>query len=120
MATDTEISLESARVEAPGSFSVTVEFTGGLEMLFANERKHGVTLPAQLSDGGRPRISFLLEYLVENVMKDERKELFILEGNVRPGILVLINDADWELEGEENYELQPGDNIVFVSTLHGG
>lgn len=38
----------------------------------------------------------------------------------RPGILVLINDADWELEGEENYELQPGDNIVFVSTLHGG
>ena len=38
----------------------------------------------------------------------------------RPGILVLINDADWELEGEENYELQSGDNIVFVSTLHGG
>lgn len=38
----------------------------------------------------------------------------------RPGILVLINDADWELEGEEKYELQPGDTIVFVSTLHGG
>lgn len=38
----------------------------------------------------------------------------------RPGILVLINDADWELEGEEAYELQKGDNILFVSTLHGG
>jgi ubiquitin related modifier 1 len=38
----------------------------------------------------------------------------------RPGILVLINDADWELEGEANYELQSNDNIVFVSTLHGG
>jgi ubiquitin related modifier 1 len=38
----------------------------------------------------------------------------------RPGILVLINDADWELEGEEKYELQPKDNILFVSTLHGG
>ena len=38
----------------------------------------------------------------------------------RPGILVLINDADWELEGEASYELQPNDNIVFVSTLHGG
>ena len=38
----------------------------------------------------------------------------------RPGILVLINDADWELEGEESYELQDGDNILFVSTLHGG
>lgn len=70
-------------------------------------------------------------------MKDQRKALFILEDNVyvnvellveaeadylssRPGILVLINDADWELEGEEKYELQQGDNIVFVSTLHGG
>lgn len=51
-------------------------------MLFSNERKHSVTLPARLSDGGRPKISFLLEYLVENVMKDERKELFILERNV--------------------------------------
>ena len=38
----------------------------------------------------------------------------------RPGILVLINDADWELEGEENYQLQSGDDVVFVSTLHGG
>lgn len=38
----------------------------------------------------------------------------------RPGILVLINDADWELEGEDQYELQPRDQIVFVSTLHGG
>lgn len=38
----------------------------------------------------------------------------------RPGILVLINDADWELEGEESYEVQSGDNILFVSTLHGG
>lgn len=38
----------------------------------------------------------------------------------RPGILVLINDADWELEGEASYELQQGDNVVFVSTLHGG
>ena len=38
----------------------------------------------------------------------------------RPGILVLINDADWELEGEAEYVLQPRDNILFVSTLHGG
>lgn len=38
----------------------------------------------------------------------------------RPGILVLINDADWELEGEDKYELMDGDNVLFVSTLHGG
>ena len=40
--------------------------------------------------------------------------------NRRPGILVLINDADWELEGEAEYVLEPRDNILFVSTLHGG
>lgn len=33
---------------------------------------------------------------------------------------MLINDADWELEGEEKYTIQIGDNILFVSTLHGG
>ena len=38
----------------------------------------------------------------------------------RPGILVLINDTDWELEGEGDYILKDGDEIVFISTLHGG
>lgn len=38
----------------------------------------------------------------------------------RPGILVLINDTDWELENELQYEIKDGDSIVFISTLHGG
>ena len=38
----------------------------------------------------------------------------------RPGILVLINDTDWELEGEKEYILREGDEVVFISTLHGG
>jgi len=42
------------------------------------------------------------------------------DGNVRPGILVLVNDADWELEGERECVLGEGDEVVFVSTLHGG
>ncbi|KAJ5752323.1 hypothetical protein N7520_009240 [Penicillium odoratum] len=99
---------------------ITVEFTGGLEILFSNQRKHKIIMPGRLDDGSVPNISNLVRYLVDNLMKDQRKELFIMEDNVRPGILVLINDADWELEGEETYELQAGDNIVFVSTLHGG
>ena len=37
-----------------------------------------------------------------------------------PGILVLVNDSDWELEGEGDYELKAGDQIIFISTLHGG
>lgn len=63
-------------------YSITDYRSGGLEMLFSNERKHTVTLPARLSDGSSPNISYLLQYLVDNVMRDERKELFILEDNV--------------------------------------
>ena len=33
---------------------------------------------------------------------------------------MLINEADWELEGELEYELKDGDEVVFISTLHGG
>lgn len=37
----------------------------------------------------------------------------------RPGILVLINDTDWELEGELDYEIQKEDNVMFISSkLH--
>ncbi|KAJ5873572.1 uncharacterized protein N7473_013445 [Penicillium subrubescens] len=111
---------DGAKGAAGPSIPITVEFTGGLELLFGNERKHKVSLPACMEDGNPTNIAYLLPYLVDNLMQDQRKEMFIMEDNVRPGILVLINDADWELEGEETYELQPGDNIVFVSTLHGG
>ena len=36
------------------------------------------------------------------------------------GILVLVNDADWELLGQLEYKLEQDDTIVFISTLHGG
>jgi len=64
-------------------------------------------------------ITFLVHWLRDNLLK-ERPELFIEGGTVRPGILVLVNDTDWELEGEGDYELKEGDEIVFISTLHGG
>lgn len=57
-------------------------YSGGLEMLFSNERKHNVTLPARLENGSQPTIADLLTHLVENVMQDQRKELFIMEDNV--------------------------------------
>lgn len=38
----------------------------------------------------------------------------------RPGILVMVNDVDWELSGREETELEASDTVVFLSTLHGG
>ncbi|PFH56140.1 hypothetical protein XA68_17009 [Ophiocordyceps unilateralis] len=100
--------------------TITVEFSGGLEILFADQRHHSLVLPAQDSQGRPPTMAYLIHHLCQHVIQDTRKQLFVLDGHLRPGILVLINDADWELEDEERYELKPGDNILFVSTLHGG
>ena len=38
----------------------------------------------------------------------------------RPGILVLINDTDWELTGQLQTTVEDGDTVTFISTLHGG
>lgn len=58
---------------------------------------------------------------MDNLLRDAKDyDIFIEDGSVRPGILVLINDTDWELEGEDDYQLREGDVITFTSTLHGG
>ncbi|KAM7206497.1 ubiquitin-related modifier 1 [Naviculisporaceae sp. PSN 640] len=99
---------------------ITVDFSGGLEMLFSNQKRHSLNIPATDASDKPVTIAFLIDHLTNNLMTDPRSELFVLDKHIRPGILVLINDADWELEGEESYEIQPKDNILFVSTLHGG
>lgn len=99
---------------------LVIEFTGGLELLFGNEKLHKIDFPAKDENGEKSNVRYLVQWMCKNMMKDDREEMFVLDGGVRPGILVLINDADWELEGEADYELQPRDNILFVSTLHGG
>ncbi|CAI5794435.1 ubiquitin-related modifier 1 [Podarcis lilfordi] len=96
--------------------SLQLEFGGGAELLFDGIRKHQVTLPSQKKPWD---VRNLLVWIKENLLK-ERPELFVQGDSVRPGILVLINDADWELMGELDYLLQDQDNVVFISTLHGG
>lgn len=105
--------------------SLKVEFSGGLELLFSNQRTHQISLPSlvPVSPGKEETkpvdIAYLIFWLKDNLLK-EREELFAENGTVRPGILVLVNDTDWELEGEGDYVLKEGDEIVFISTLHGG
>ncbi|KAF9781309.1 ubiquitin-like modifier 1 [Thelephora terrestris] len=99
--------------------SVRIEFGGGLELLFANQKSHKVDLPGTMVDGKPTNVHDLILWLRDNLLK-EREELFLDKNTVRPGILVLINDTDWELEGEGDYVVQNNDEIVFISTLHGG
>ena len=64
-------------------------------------------------------IKDLIELLRKDHLKD-KEEMFIQNGSVRPGIIVLVNDTDWELEGTVDYQLENNDKIAFISTLHGG
>lgn len=98
------------------SLEVKVEFAGGAELLFNNIRNHTLKLPAQQSP---TTIRDLIKWIKVNMLK-ERPEFFVQGDTVRPGILVLINDTDWELLGQLEYEVQAGDSVVFISTLHGG
>jgi ubiquitin related modifier 1 len=50
----------------------------------------------------------------------KRLDFFLSNDSIRPGILVLINDADWELEDKELAVLGDKDRVSFISTLHGG
>ncbi|KAF8416513.1 ubiquitin-like modifier 1 [Tirmania nivea] len=100
---------------------ITVQFSGGLELMFDNKASQKIQLPSKVPGTSEPpNVKYLLKFLCDELMTDTRKELFVLDDAIRPGVLALINDADWELEGEDQYVLQPGDTILFVSTLHGG
>jgi len=107
-------------LDEDAGLTIHVEFTGGLELLFSNQRKHTLVLPNKKTLDQPVTMGYLVKYLCDRLMKDKRKDMFVVNEGVRPGILVLINDADWELEGEDKYELQEDDNVLFVSTLHGG
>jgi Urm1 (Ubiquitin related modifier) len=101
----------SATALTPTTLPITVEFTcafhhhpryhvgyrlrstnlfdsGGLEMLFSNQKKHSLEVPTTTTSSKAdstpaPRtLQFLVDYLCETVMTDSRKELFVLDGTV--------------------------------------
>ena len=75
--------------------NVLLEFSGGAELLVGRIRQHKITV---LQDG-QPNwtISCLLRWIKKNLLQ-ERPELFLKdpdqqELDVRPGILVLVNEV---------------------------
>jgi len=63
---------------------------GGLEVLFSGISKFDVNV----EEGAN--MAKLIEEIKTSHLK-EREELFVQENSVRPGIIVMINDVDWEL-----------------------
>eukprot|EP01025_Chloroclados_australasicus_P020874 TRINITY_DN21973_c0_g1_i1.p3 TRINITY_DN21973_c0_g1~~TRINITY_DN21973_c0_g1_i1.p3 ORF type:complete len:100 (-),score=16.54 TRINITY_DN21973_c0_g1_i1:186-485(-) len=96
---------------------VTVEFSGGMDLIFGGVKETTIDVPTP--QDRMLNIVDVMVYCRDNLLQ-ERPELFMKGDTVRPGILVLINDADWELSGLNNSEIEEGDRVVFISTLHGG
>ncbi|AET39538.1 ubiquitin-related modifier URM1 Ecym_4499 [Eremothecium cymbalariae DBVPG len=99
--------------------TVQVEFLGGLDVIFNKQRQYKVTVERE--DMYDVDVGYLIDYIVENMLENPKdKDVFIEHDTIRPGILTLINDTDWELEGQKEYVLEDGDVVSFTSTLHGG
>ncbi|CCE78610.1 Piso0_000635 [Millerozyma farinosa CBS 7064] len=97
---------------------IKVEFLGGLDVISSGVREHKCILPLEEGDA---TLKDVIQFITKNVITDPKDiPVFICDETVRPGILVLINDTDWELEGGEDYVVESGDVFTFTSTLHGG
>ncbi|KAH7438537.1 hypothetical protein KP509_04G019200 [Ceratopteris richardii] len=105
-------------VESNDTVHLNLEFGGGLEILFGSIKCHSVDIPLN-SGSEKLKMEHLLVWVRDNLLQ-ERPEFFMKEKSVRPGVLVLINDCDWELCERLNATLENNDTVVFISTLHGG
>ncbi|KAJ9547907.1 hypothetical protein OSB04_020450 [Centaurea solstitialis] len=96
----------------------SLKCSGGLELLCDSVKIHSINvdLPAEEK---KLTMKHLLAWVRSNLIK-ERPEMFMKGDTVRPGVLVLVNDCDWELSGQLDTTLEDKDVIVFISTLHGG
>ncbi|KAH7679750.1 Ubiquitin-related modifier 1 protein [Dioscorea alata] len=97
---------------------LTLEFGGGLELLCESIKIHEVDVSPK-SGEDKLIMRDLLGWIKANIIK-ERPEMFMKGDSVRPGVLVLVNDCDWELSGNLDTTLEEKDVVVFISTLHGG
>ncbi|KMT00189.1 hypothetical protein BVRB_1g020060 [Beta vulgaris subsp. vulgaris] len=98
---------------------LTLEFGGGLELLCESVKVHKVNVDQADEEKGKLSMKKLLSWVRTNLIK-ERPEMFMKGDTVRPGVLVLVNDCDWELSGQLDTILEEKDVVVFISTLHGG
>lgn len=77
------------------TLNIKIEFGGGSELLFSNQRSHQVAIPAEIPSpastgkgvpanvvSGQPaNLTYLMYWLRDNLLK-EREELFIENGTV--------------------------------------
>lgn len=69
----------------PSSTTLQIMLTprsGGLELLFDNQKKYNLSIPRKDESGAPTNVAFLVRYLCDKVMKDPRKDMFVLDDTV--------------------------------------
>lgn len=51
-------------------------------MLFNNVTKHSVSLATKTEAGKKPNVGYLVKYILDNLVKDSRKDLFVQNGSM--------------------------------------
>lgn len=82
---------------------------GGLEMLFSDQRLHKLAIPAHDEHGKPVTIAFLIAHLCRHVMKDTRKELFVLEDHMYVHIQLIPNISGSHVAGST-----PGRRYIYT------
>lgn len=59
-------------------------------MLFSDQRRHSISIPAANKDGKPATIADLIHHLCEHTMKDARKDLFVLQDHLYVTTLTLL------------------------------
>ncbi|KAL0222214.1 hypothetical protein RCL1_002068 [Eukaryota sp. TZLM3-RCL] len=90
---------------------ITTEFGGGVDEYFGRSPALSLALPdsssfPELFTALAPHCSIPIDNLYKN-------------GEICPGYLLLVNDADYELLGKD-YKLQDRDVVAIISLVHGG
>ena len=93
---------------------IKVELGGGLELLFDKKKDFEIEINKNQCIIKDVIISML------NKIKGNSNLFASQDGIIKPGIIVLYNDADWEIYDKENTKIEDKDTISFISTLHGG
>ncbi|KAJ2660477.1 Ubiquitin- modifier 1 [Coemansia sp. RSA 1200] len=112
---------KSTQQQQPETIKITVsvEFSGGMELLMKDKTQKLQIELAVESQKEQPTVRDLIRFIRDNVVA-EKKELFSKNDTVCPGILVIVNEVDWEVEDGADTRLETGDSVLFISTLHGG
>ncbi|KAJ1817640.1 Ubiquitin- modifier 1 [Coemansia sp. S610] len=99
---------------------IITKYTSGMELLI-KDKELGLDHVFEVNTKAAPlNMKDLIKYIGETHVLEGKQSAFTRDETICPGIMVIINECDWEVMDELDYVLKNDDTIEFISTLHGG